>query len=82
MVAVHDTVREVTTITIDRNESGDTLRLTQETDRYRGREAQRLKDRSENVVVVRDTVYIGRASWYIPLSSVRVQLPLSMSLVL
>ena len=69
MVAVHDTVREVTTITIDRNESGDTLRLTQETDRYRGREAQRLKDRSENVVVVRDTVYIEKRDSSLRVSS-------------
>lgn len=39
-IEVHDTLREVTTITVDRNDRGDTLRQSIVTDRYRGRDAQ------------------------------------------
>ena len=59
-VAVHDTVREVTTITIDRNDWGDTLRLTQVTDRERVREADRFKVQDSRLMVRTDTVYIER----------------------
>lgn len=38
-IEVHDTLREVTTITVDRNDRGDTLRQSIVTDRYRGRDA-------------------------------------------
>ncbi|MBO6169082.1 MAG: hypothetical protein J6O51_03835 [Bacteroidales bacterium] len=35
VVAVHDTLREVTTITLRQNDRGDTLKLLQVTDRTR-----------------------------------------------
>ena len=35
-VEVLDTLKEVTTITIDRNDKGDTLKVVQITDRTRG----------------------------------------------
>ena len=58
-VEIHDTLREVTTITVDRNDRGDTLRQSIVTDRYRGRDAAQLKDKSEKVVVRTDTVYVA-----------------------
>ena len=57
---LRDTVREVTTITIDRNETGDTLRLTQVTERERSRERDRFRVQDSRVVVVHDTVYVER----------------------
>ena len=59
-IEVHDTLREVTTITVDRNDRGDTLRQCIVTDRYRGRDAQQLKAESEKLVVRTDTVYIEK----------------------
>ena len=53
-------LREVTTITIDRNETGDTLRLTQVTERDRVRDRAQLKVNSEKLKVVRDTVYVEK----------------------
>ena len=40
---VRDTLQEVTTITIDRNDKGDTLRIATVTDRYRGSDRSQLK---------------------------------------
>lgn len=60
MVEVHDTIREVTTITVQQNEAGDTLKLIQVTNRERARERAQTKDKSEKLTVVRDTVYVGR----------------------
>ena len=59
-VEVHDTLREVTTITVDRNDKGDTLRQSIVTDRYRGRDAQQLKAESSKLRVEQDTVYIEK----------------------
>lgn len=53
-----DTLREVTTVTIDRNEAGDTLRLSRVTERDKVRFAAQLKDRSEKIKVVHDTVFV------------------------
>ena len=60
VVEVRDTVKEVTTITIDRNDRGDTLRLTQVTDRSRFRERDNIAKQQTKEVVVRDTVYIEK----------------------
>ena len=57
---VHDTLREVTTITIRQNEAGDTLKVTQITDRDRLRDRSQLKDKSEKLIVKTDTVYIEK----------------------
>ena len=71
MVAVHDTLREVTTITIRQNEAGDTVKQSVVTDRYRGRNAEAAKVdfplravelnlHDERLTVQRDTVYIEK----------------------
>ena len=67
VVEVRDTLHEVTTVTIDRNDKGDTLKVVQVTDRYRGRDRSDVRSKKEDVKIVRDTVYIERRD------SVRVQ---------
>ena len=59
-VEVHDTLREVTTITVDRNDRGDTLRQSIVTDRERVRNAADVRSKTVDVRVVRDTVYIEK----------------------
>lgn len=56
-LVVLDTLKEITTITVDRNDKGDTLRLTQITDRTRASARERVKD-VEVKVVKTDTVYV------------------------
>ena len=56
---VHDTIREVTTITIRQNEAGDTLKVVQVTDRDRIRDRSQLRDKSEKLIVKTDTVYVA-----------------------
>ena len=60
VVAVHDTLREVTTITIRQDAQGDTLKLVQVTDRTRASDRQGYRDREEKIVVKTDTVYIEK----------------------
>ena len=60
MVAVHDTIREVTTITVQLGQAGDTVRVTQVTDRDRIRDRSQLRDKSEKLIVKTDTVYIEK----------------------
>ncbi len=60
MVELRDTVREVTTIVIDRNEGGDTLRVAQVTERDRIRMMADVRSKKEEVRVVRDTIYVER----------------------
>jgi len=59
-IELRDTLREVTTITIDRNDAGDTLRVTQITDRTRASTRDRVKDVEVKIVEKTDTVYIER----------------------
>ena len=59
-VEVHDTILEVTTITVDRNDKGDTLRQSIVTDRERVRNAADVRSKTVDVKVVRDTVYIDK----------------------
>ena len=56
---VHDTIREVTTITIRQNEAGDTLKVTQVTDRDCIRSKADVRSKKEVVRVERDTVYVA-----------------------
>jgi hypothetical protein len=56
---VHDTLREVTTITIRQNEAGDTLKVVQVTDRDCIRSKADVRSKKEVVRVERDTVYIA-----------------------
>ena len=60
MVAVHDTIMETTTITVDRNETGDTVRVSTVTDRDRVRDRTGFKVHDSRVTVKRDTVYVER----------------------
>ena len=57
---VRDTIREVTTITVDRNDKGDTLKVVQITDRDRIRSKADVRSKKEVVRVERDTVYIEK----------------------
>ena len=66
VVEVHDTVMETTTIIVDRNEAGDTLKLSTVTERDRIRDRAQVKDQHERVVTKHDTVYIAtRDSSYV-----------------
>ena len=60
MVAVYDTIREVTTITVQTNETGDTVKVVQITDRDRARAREAVRDKEERLVVKTDTVYIEK----------------------
>ena len=60
VVAVHDTMMETKTITITKNVDGDTLRLTQITDRTRARAMSDVRSKKEDVRVRVDTVYVER----------------------
>ena len=59
-VVVRDTITITTSITVDRNDKGDTLRIATQTDRYRGHDARQLKTKSEELRIVHDTVYIEK----------------------
>ena len=60
MVAVHDTIREVTTITVQTNDAGDTVKVVQITDRDRARNREAVRVKEERLVVRTDTVYIEK----------------------
>ena len=59
-LVLHDTIREVTTITIRQNEAGDTLKVVQVTDRDRIRSKADVRSKKEVVRVERDTVFVER----------------------
>ena len=66
VVEVHDTVMETTTIVVDRNEAGDTLKLSTVTERDRVRDRAQVKNQHERVVTKHDTVYVAtRDSSYV-----------------
>ena len=60
LVAVHDTIMETVTITVDRNEAGDTVFTSVVTDRTRATARDRVRDKQESVVVKTDTVFVER----------------------
>lgn len=60
LVAVHDTLREVTTITLQQNDRGDPLKLVQVTDCTRASNREGYRDREEKIVIKTDTVYIEK----------------------
>lgn len=66
---LRDTLKEVTTVTVQLNESGDTVKVSTVTDRSRASVRDRVKDVEVKTVVKRDTVYIERRE------SVRVETP-------
>lgn len=55
-----DTLREVTTITVQLNDTGDTLKISTVTDRERIRSMSDVRSKKEDVYVRTDTVYIER----------------------
>ena len=69
MVAVHDTIREVTTITVQTNDAGDTVKVVQITDRDRARNREAVRDKEERLVVKTDTVYVEKRDSSLQLSS-------------
>ena len=60
VVAVHDTVMETKTITITKNEHGDTTFTSMVTERDRLRNRSAVRDKEEKLVVRTDTVYLER----------------------
>lgn len=60
VVEQRDTLREVTMITVDRKENGDTVRVSIMTERDRVRDRAVVKESKEKVVVKTDTVYIEK----------------------
>lgn len=59
MVVVHDTLCEVTTITITENEKGDTVKTSVVTDRERIRAMYDVRSKREDVRVRVDTMYVA-----------------------
>ena len=62
IIELRDTIREVTSITVQLNPVGDTVKVTTVTDRTSSRDRSQLKVKSEKLKVERDTVYIERDS--------------------
>ena len=60
MVAVRDTVREVTTVTIATNEFGDTVKVVQITDRTRAASRDNVAAYKTKTVIKTDTVFVER----------------------
>ena len=60
VVELRDTLKEVTTVTVDRNDAGDTLRVTTVTDRTRASVRDRVRDVEVKIVEKTDTVYVER----------------------
>lgn len=59
LVEQRDTLIEVTTITIDRNEVGDTLKTSVVTDRTRARDRDRIAKQETKTIMKTDTVYVA-----------------------
>ena len=62
MVVVLDTVKETTTVTVQQNDVGDTLRMITITDRTRASTRDRYHDVQEKVLIRTDTIYVERES--------------------
>ena len=70
VVEVHDTLQVVTVVTVDRNEAGDTVRVSTVTDRERVRNRDRFKAQETRVEVRVDTVFVAvRDSVYVSQNS-------------
>lgn len=66
LVEQRDTLIEVTTITIDRNEAGDTLKTSVVTDRTRARTRDNIARQETKAIIKTDTVYVAvRDSVYV-----------------
>lgn len=60
VVAVHDTIVEVTTILVQTNADGDTVKVDKVTDRTRTSTRDRVRDKTERVAVRTDTVFVEK----------------------
>lgn len=60
MMALHDTIMETTTITVDRNEVGDTIFRSVVTDRTRAARREDVAAYRTKTVVKTDTVFVER----------------------
>lgn len=69
VVEVRDTLKEVTTVTVQLDALGDTVKVSTVTDRTRASDRSQLRDKSEKIIVRVDTVYVERRD------SVRVETP-------
>ena len=56
---LRDTLKEVTTVTVQLNELGDTVKVSTVTDRTRASDRSQLRDKSEKIIVRVDTVYVA-----------------------
>ena len=61
-VEVYDTLKEVTTITVQVNESGDTLRQSIVTDRLHTRTRDRIQKTDNNTIITNDSAFFQRDS--------------------
>ena len=61
VVVERDTLREVTVITVQTNERGDTVKVVQVTDLTRARNRDAVSDRQEKTAIKTDTVFIERS---------------------
>ena len=68
---VRDTLREQTTVTIQTNDKGDTLRITQITERERIQSTSDVRSSKSDARIERDTIYIENKAE----SNIRHQLP-------
>ena len=59
VVAVHDTIMETKTITITKNEAGDTTFTSIVTDRLRASNSDRIAAQTTKTVIKTDTVYVA-----------------------
>ena len=60
MIAERDTLKEVTTVTVQLNETGDTVKVSTVTDRTRASSRDRVRDVAIKVVERTDTVYVEK----------------------
>lgn len=60
VIEFRDTLKEVTTVTVQLNELGDTVKVSTVTDRTRASDRSQLRDKSEKIIVKVDTVYVER----------------------
>ena len=60
MVEVHDTVRETTTITVQLDTAGDTVRLLQVTERNTIRNSDRIREHTERTLELKDTLSVEK----------------------
>ena len=60
VIAERDTLKEVTTVTVQLNETGDTVKVSTVTDRTRASSRDRVRDVAIKVLERTDTVYVEK----------------------